>query len=45
MKKTALIAKLILFILTLASFLGSAVFAWVAFVERTQPIMLYSGFA
>ncbi|WP_264229445.1 hypothetical protein [Acholeplasma laidlawii] len=43
MKKTALIAKLILFILTLASFIGSAVFAWVAFVERTQPIMLYSG--
>ena len=32
-----------LFILTLSAFLGSAIFAWVSFVDKSQPIMLYSG--
>lgn len=43
MQKKALTAKIILFILTIIIFTSSAVFAWVAFVERTQPIILYSG--
>ncbi|HHX76213.1 MAG TPA: hypothetical protein GX698_02410 [Acholeplasmataceae bacterium] len=43
MKRTTFIVRIVLFILTLSAFLGSAVFAWVAFVEKTQPIMLYSG--
>lgn len=43
MKKATFIVRIILFFLTFSAFLGSAVFAWVAFVEKTQPIMLYSG--
>lgn len=43
MKKTTFIAKILLFILTLSAFLGSAIFAWVSFVDKSQPIMLYSG--
>lgn len=42
MKKTAIV-RILLFVLTLVSFLGSAVFAWSTFVQRTQPIMFYSG--
>lgn len=43
MKKSTFIVRIVLFVLTLSAFFGSAVFAWVAFVERSQPIMLYSG--
>lgn len=42
MKKTVVI-RIVLFLLTLISFLTTTVFAWSTFVQRTQPIMFYSG--